>query len=81
MLNKLSDKLLWIAGIAGLLAIFVIGWAQASLPMVALAAFVLGAMSAGLMTWQVVDRNVTTPDESKLEAARKARREKRKNGR
>jgi len=81
-LNKLSDKLLWIAGFGVLLATFVIGWSQASLPIVTLSAFLLGAIASGLMTWQIVDHSVITPEESKLEAARRARREKkRKNDR
>ena len=77
-MSKLSDKALWIAGFGLLAAIFVIGWSQGSQPMIALAAFVMGAMAAGLVFWQVVDRSITTPEESKLEAARRARRDKRR---
>jgi len=81
MLNKLSDKLLWIGGVFLMLALLFIGWQQNSLPMTTTAGTVLGLLLGLLTAWQYIDRRIVTPDESKLEAARRARRDKRKNGR
>ena len=82
MLNKLSDKALWIGGVLLMLALLFIGWQQESLPMTTGAGIVLGLILGLSIAWQYIDRRITTPEESKLEAARRQRREKkRKNGR